>query len=150
MCTCGDQSCIHWSSTPWQSECCQEVVTEQWSGQRLEDSKIVICAKIMKVGIILSIVNIPIFTICYLVDLLFRYKQEIYDDFFGTNGENILGQINLTVAVRPTPTLQTCEGQPRRFSVTSESDSSSDSSFSDPEPQSRNPDFPPSYEEAVL
>ena len=85
MCTCGDQSCIHWSSTPWQSECCQEVVTEQWSGQRLEDSKIVICAKIMKVGIILSIVNIPIFTICYLVDLLFRYKQEIYDEFFGTN-----------------------------------------------------------------
>ena len=67
-----------------------------------------------------------------------------------TNEENILGQINLTVAVRPTPTLQTCEGQPRRFSVTSESDSSSDSSFSDPEPQSRNPDFPPSYEEAVL
>ena len=48
MCTCEEQSCIHWSSTPWASECCQEVVTEQWSGQRLQDSKIVICAQTMK------------------------------------------------------------------------------------------------------
>ena len=48
MCTRAEQSCIHWLSTPWTFECCQEVVTDQWSGQRLKDIKIVICAQIMK------------------------------------------------------------------------------------------------------
>ena len=48
MCTRAEQSCIHWLSTPWTFECCQEVVTDQWPGQRLQDIKNVICAQIMK------------------------------------------------------------------------------------------------------
>ena len=127
MCTRAEQSCIHWSSTPWASECCQEVVTEQWSGQRLEDSKIVICAMIMKTGIIFSIVNISIFTICYSTYLLIEYKQR--------NDENGTNQI---------------QASPRSISITSsEFEASSNSSFSDQEPHKKS-DFPPTYEEAVL
>ena len=125
MCTCEEQSCIYLGHL--NAECCQEVVTEQWSGQRLQDSKIVICAMIMKTGIIFSIVNISIFTICYLTYLLIEYKQR--------NDENGTNQIHAS---------------PRSISVTSsESESSSNSSFSDQEPNKES-DFPPTYEEAVL